>query len=85
MQQEAIRFFQRLYGEKLDKIRDLQASMFLRLDHRDILFLCKVTVDEIKSVSFYMASLKAPGNDEFYAYFFQSQWDVVGEAIYKWI
>ncbi|MBA0721631.1 hypothetical protein Golax_009152, partial [Gossypium laxum] len=32
-----------------------------------------------------MAQLKAPGSEDFHVYFFQNQWDVVGDAVCKWV
>lgn len=42
-----------------------------------------VTIEEVRVALFDMASLKAPGQDGLHAFFFQSQWHVVGEALFK--
>lgn len=58
--------------------------MFPRLDHSDVFFPNKeVTVDEIQSTLFYMTPLKALGSDGFHAFFFQSQCDLVGKAVFE--
>ncbi|KAH1081647.1 hypothetical protein J1N35_021408 [Gossypium stocksii] len=41
----------------------------------------KVSTDEIKSALFDMGLLKAPDCDGFHTYFFQNQWDMVGDAV----
>ncbi|KAG8482487.1 hypothetical protein CXB51_024233 [Gossypium anomalum] len=42
-----------------------------------------VSSEEVRSAMFGMAPLKALGLDDFYAKFYQAQWDVVGPSIYS--
>ncbi|KAH1097801.1 hypothetical protein J1N35_014722 [Gossypium stocksii] len=61
-------------------------SIFSLLNTLDVVFLNKdVTNEEITMALFDMAPLKAPGSDGFHAFFFQNQWDVVGNVIYEWV
>lgn len=41
-----------------------------------------VTKDETRSALFDMALLKSPGADGLQAFFFQSQWDIVGDSVF---
>ncbi|KAH1114363.1 hypothetical protein J1N35_007741 [Gossypium stocksii] len=78
---EATRFFENLYGEIPNSMPDHPLNIFSRLKKQDINFLNKPILNiEIKKAFFDMAPLKAPGSDGFHAYFFQSQWDLVGGA-----
>ncbi|KAH1056166.1 hypothetical protein J1N35_034231 [Gossypium stocksii] len=75
---EAVRFFEGLYGEVSSPILDLPLNTFPSLREQDIDFLKKLVLnEEIKKALFDMAPLKAPGSDGFHAHFFQSQWDLV--------
>ncbi|KAB2022495.1 hypothetical protein ES319_D07G215400v1 [Gossypium barbadense] len=42
-----------------------------------------VTMDEIRQAVFSMAPLKAPGVDGFHAKFYQGNWDIVGNSVFK--
>ncbi|MBA0681687.1 hypothetical protein Goari_023472 [Gossypium aridum] len=76
---EAVNFFANLYGEHLGTMHVLPSSAFPYLNDLDTSFLNKsLSNEEIKSVIFYMAPLKALGNDEYYTLFYQSQWDHFG-------
>lgn len=46
-----------------------------------VLLTARVTVEEVKQAIFSMQPLKAPGIDGLHAYFFQSQWEVVGNVV----
>lgn len=68
-----IKFFQKLYGDHPTRVRNLPVNNFPRLYSSDILFLNRaISKDEIKTVLFYMAPLKALGSEGFHALFFQS-------------
>lgn len=45
----------------------------------------EITSEEIKDAIFSMSALKAPGLDGFHAIFFQSQWDIVGDSVCRFI
>ncbi|MBA0584342.1 hypothetical protein Gorai_015159, partial [Gossypium raimondii] len=75
-----------LYGELLDPMRGLLSNIFLRIKFQDIAFSEKlISNEEIKKALFDMAPLKAPSSDGFHAHFFQSQWDIVSNAICEWV
>ncbi|KAA3475693.1 Retrovirus-related Pol polyprotein LINE-1 [Gossypium australe] len=83
---EAVKFFEDLYGENPSPMPDIPSDIFTSLKENDIHFLNKpVLNEEIKKALFDMAPLKAPGSDGFHAHFFQSQWDLVGGAVCEWI
>ncbi|KAH1067161.1 hypothetical protein J1N35_032148 [Gossypium stocksii] len=83
---EAARFFENLYGEISTPMSELPLNIFSRLKENDIDFLNTLVFnDEIKKALFDMAPLKALGSDSFHAYFFQSQWDLVGCAVCEWV
>lgn len=68
---EATNFFQKLYGVDLGLMRNLPSHRFPKLESLDLDFLGRlVTDEEIKIALFHMASLKAPGDDEFHALLF---------------
>ncbi|KAA3466982.1 reverse transcriptase [Gossypium australe] len=83
---EAVKFFENMYGENPRPIIDIPSNIFPCLKEQDIEFLNKpVLNDEIKKALFDMALLKAPRSDGFHAHFFQSQWDLVGGTICEWV
>ncbi|KAG8501637.1 hypothetical protein CXB51_004070 [Gossypium anomalum] len=83
---EALKFFEKLYGEKPSAKSNPPFNFFSRLKEQDIDFLQKpVLNEEIKKALFNMAPLKAPRSDGFHAHFFQSQWDLVGGAVCEWV
>lgn len=64
----------------------LSSNLFPRFMDQDIEFLAKVVTDEeIKKALFDMAPLKAPRRNGFHAIFFQSQWDIMGNAVCEWV
>ncbi|KAK5772897.1 hypothetical protein PVK06_049199 [Gossypium arboreum] len=72
IEDEANKFFQKLYRDILVPMGTLPQSGFPQLDPADISFLERpVTNEEIKKAMFDMAPLKAPGSDGFHALFFQ--------------
>ncbi|KAA3478810.1 Beta-glucosidase 46 [Gossypium australe] len=86
LRSEAVKFFENLYGEEPQVMRDLPNIRFPRLKDSEITFLKgEITDKEIKKALFDMAPLKAPGSDGFHAHFFQSQWDILGEDICNWV
>ncbi|KAA3461119.1 reverse transcriptase [Gossypium australe] len=85
IQEEAINYFKKLYGEKPCRLGKLSPSRFPPLKDSDIDFLQKeVTNEEIKTTLFDMAPLKAPKSDGYHAFFFQNQWDNIGGAECAW-
>ncbi|KAK5840215.1 hypothetical protein PVK06_009102 [Gossypium arboreum] len=79
---EAAKFFKKLYGEK-PSAKSTPLNIFSLFKEQDIDFLKKpVLNDEINKALFDMAPLKAPGSDGFHAHFFQSQWDLLGGAVW---
>ncbi|KAA3469259.1 LINE-1 reverse transcriptase isogeny [Gossypium australe] len=83
---EAVKFFEDLYGENPNPMPDVPSDIFTSLKENDIDFLNKpVLNDEIKKALFDMAPLKAPRSDGFHALFFQSQWDLVGGDVCEWV
>ncbi|KAA3459207.1 reverse transcriptase [Gossypium australe] len=83
---EAARFFENLYGEVPQDLEEFPNVRFPSSKPSDITFLeKKITYDDIKRALFDMAPLKAPGSDGFHAHFFQSQWDILGNGICKWV
>ncbi|KAA3465046.1 tyrosine decarboxylase 1-like [Gossypium australe] len=86
LRSEAVRFFESLYGEVPQAMRDLPNIRFPRLKAAEIKFVeGEITVDELKRALFDMAPLKAPVSDGFHAHFFQSQWDIFGNDICNWV
>ncbi|KAA3485757.1 reverse transcriptase [Gossypium australe] len=86
LREEAVKFFEELYGECPEPISDTPSNIFTSLKDQDIDFLKKpILNDEIKKALFDMAPLKAPGSDGYHAIFFQSQWDLVGGAVCEWV
>ncbi|KAA3460126.1 reverse transcriptase [Gossypium australe] len=86
LREEAVKFFEDLYGECSEPISDIPSNIFPSLKEQDIDFLKKpILNDEIKKALFDMAPLKAPGSDGYHAIFFQSQWDLVGGAVCEWV
>ncbi|KAA3458339.1 reverse transcriptase [Gossypium australe] len=62
--------------------QDILRDEAIKIKDQDIDFLNKpVLREEIKKALFDMAPLKATGSDRFHAFFFQSQWDIVGGAV----
>ncbi|MBA0582413.1 hypothetical protein Gorai_024561, partial [Gossypium raimondii] len=60
----------------------LLSNLFPSFKEQDIVFLENAVFDEeIKKALFDMAPLKVPGSNRFHAYFFQSQWDIVGNVV----
>lgn len=45
----------------------------------------EITVEEIKDTFFIMGALKAPGPNGFHAMFFQSQWEIIGDSVCRFI
>ncbi|KAA3489594.1 reverse transcriptase [Gossypium australe] len=83
---EAVKFFENMYGENPRPIIDIPSNIFPCLKEQGIEFLNKpVLNDEIKKALFDMAPLKAPRSDGFHAHFFQSQWDLVGGTVCEWV
>ncbi|KAH1039539.1 hypothetical protein J1N35_041282 [Gossypium stocksii] len=83
---KAVKFFQNLYGENPGPLRPLPPNAFPKISSEDVDFLEKgITNEEIKSVLFDMAPLKAPGSDGFQTTFFQNQWDNIGGGICEWV
>ncbi|KAA3478521.1 reverse transcriptase [Gossypium australe] len=86
LRDEAVKFFKVLYGENPNIIPNTTSDIFTRIKDQDSDFLNKpVLREEIKKALFDMAPLKAPGSDGFHAFFFQSQWDLVGGAVCEWV
>ncbi|KAG8473137.1 hypothetical protein CXB51_035140 [Gossypium anomalum] len=83
---KAVRFFEKLYGEIPTPMSAAPLNIFPRISDQNFDFLNKpILNDEIKKALFDMAPLKAPGSDGYHAFFFQSQWDLVGGAVCEWI
>ncbi|KAH1128795.1 hypothetical protein J1N35_000173 [Gossypium stocksii] len=75
-------FFERLYGEAPFALRHISNFGFPYLSPLEITFLeATITNEEIKRVLFNMAPLKAPENDGYHVYFFQSQWNTLGNGV----
>lgn len=86
LRDKTVRFFANLYGESTPSMSPLLSELFPRLTDDGIGFLSKpILNDKIKEALFDMAPLKALGSNGFHGYFFQSQWDSVGEAVYEWV
>lgn len=86
IEKKATNFFQSLYGEDPEPLKSLPPHNFPKLDKPDLDFLSKqVTDEEVKTILFYMALLKAPDNDGFHALFFQKKWGIVGSTICEWV
>ncbi|KAH1046922.1 hypothetical protein J1N35_037706 [Gossypium stocksii] len=86
LKQEAVTFYENLYRENSRGLDGRGRGAFPVLSQEDILFLSKpVFNEEIKKALFDMAPLKAPSNDGLYAFFYQSQWEVVGPSICEWV
>ncbi|MBA0853840.1 hypothetical protein Goshw_022641 [Gossypium schwendimanii] len=76
----------RLYGKLLDPMKGLPSNIFLWIKFLEIAFLEKlISNEEIKRALFDMDPLKPPSSDGFHAHFFQSQWDIVSNAICEWV
>lgn len=72
IEDEANKFFQKLYRDIPAPMRTLPQSGFPQLDPADISFLERpVMNEEIKKAMFDMAPLKAPSSDGFHVLFFQ--------------
>ncbi|KAH1098637.1 hypothetical protein J1N35_015558 [Gossypium stocksii] len=72
IENEANKFFQKLYRERPAPMGNLPPSGFPQLDSDDVSFLGKpITNEEIKKALFDMAPLRAPGSDGYHALFFQ--------------
>lgn len=64
----------------------LPPNIFSRLSAKDIDFLGKPVANEkIKKTLFDINPLKAPNNDGYQEIFFQTQWDIVGSSVFKWV
>ncbi|KAA3471573.1 LINE-1 reverse transcriptase isogeny [Gossypium australe] len=86
LREEAVKFFEDLYGENPEPIYDIPSNIFTSLKEQDIDFLKKpIQNDEIKKALFDMDPLKAPGSDGYHAIFFQSQWELVGGVVCEWV
>lgn len=76
IQEEAVSYFQKLYGDPPSNQGDFPSTQFSQLEQSDIEMLKKeVKNGEIKQAFFDMASLKALGIDGIHALFFKNQWD----------
>lgn len=87
LKDEAIHFFPDLYSmEGIDGERLPDYGYFgtLPVAIKEAL-TSRVTKDEVKAALNSMAPLKAPGKDGLHAKFYQSQWDAVGDSIYKMV
>lgn len=61
-------------------------GLFPKLDFANLnIFKAEITSKEIKYVFFSMGALKSPRLDDFHAMFFQSQWDIIGEYVFRFI
>ncbi|KAA3474835.1 GTP cyclohydrolase 1-like [Gossypium australe] len=86
LNEEAVNYFEKLYGENPNPMPDIPSNIFPSLKEQDIDFLKKPMVnEEIKKTLFDMDPLKAPGSDGYHALFFQSQWDLIGGAVCEWV
>ncbi|MBA0845023.1 hypothetical protein Goarm_005853, partial [Gossypium armourianum] len=86
LQAKAVEYFEELFGEDSSTLRDIPNVGFPSFNSSEITFLkASITNEEIKRALFDMAPLKAPGSDGFHAYFFQSQWDILGNDVCQWV
>ncbi|KAA3469799.1 tyrosine decarboxylase 1-like [Gossypium australe] len=85
LQNKAVEFFGKLYGEAPSVLRDIPNNGIPCLNTSEITFLeTVITNEEIKRALLDMAPLKALGSDGFHAHFFQSQWDILGNGVCQW-
>ncbi|KAA3481478.1 Retrovirus-related Pol polyprotein LINE-1 [Gossypium australe] len=86
LQNKAVEFFERLYGEVPTNLKNLPKNGFPCIEPSKTTFLdATISNEEIKKALFNMAPLKAPGSDGFHALFFQSQWDILGTDVCQWV
>ncbi|KAA3480824.1 Retrovirus-related Pol polyprotein LINE-1 [Gossypium australe] len=86
LSEEAVKYFEKLYGESPNPMPDIPSNIFPSPKKQDIDFLKKPVVnEEIKKALFDMDPLKALGSDGYHALFFQSQWDLIGGAVCEWV
>ncbi|KAA3474645.1 reverse transcriptase [Gossypium australe] len=86
LQNKAVEFFQKLYGEAPNTPEDTPNHGFPCIKPSEIRFLeTPISNEEIKKALFDMAPLKAPGSDGYHALFFQSQWDILGNDVCQWV
>ncbi|KAA3472337.1 Retrovirus-related Pol polyprotein LINE-1 [Gossypium australe] len=83
---KVVEFFERLYGEVPTNLRNIPKNGFPCIESSEITFLeAVISNEEIKKALFDMTPLKAPRSDEYYALFFQSQWDTLGNNVCQWV
>ncbi|KAA3486878.1 LINE-1 reverse transcriptase isogeny [Gossypium australe] len=86
LQNKAVEFFEKLYGEVPTVLRDTPNNGFPCLNPSEITFLeATILNEEIKRTLFDMAPLKAPGSDGYHTLFFQSKWDILGNDVCQWV
>lgn len=67
-------------------MKGLPSNLFPHLKEQDIVFLENAVSDEeIKKALFDINPLKASRSNGFHTHFFQSQWDIVGNAVCEWV
>ncbi|KAA3487341.1 reverse transcriptase [Gossypium australe] len=86
LQNKAVEFFEKLYGEVPTGLSGTPNNDFPCLNSSEITFLeAPISNEEIKRALFDMAPLKAPGSDGYHALFFQTQWDILGNDVCQWV
>lgn len=84
----ASEFFRKLYSSKdQPHIEPYPLKGLFPILNNDCLskFEAEITSKEIKDAVFSMRALKAPGPNGLHALFFQSQWDILGESVCKFV
>lgn len=87
LKSKAREFFQDLYTREVGSLPILSTrGMFptLSTDDKNMLIM-PVSKEEVKVALFEIGPLKAPGSDGLVPYFFQSQWDIVGDSLWKYV
>ncbi|XP_060965356.1 uncharacterized protein LOC133034315 [Cannabis sativa] len=88
MVQEAfLEYYKSLLGTNMENRKSVVKSVLRRgpvvsQEHAELL-MRKITIEEVKKAAFDIPGSKSPGPDGYSSYFFQDNWDSIGDSIFQ--